>query len=235
MPVRRLKDDIVLYGVKVKASDQQTFRTLRRGRPKASEAGLVDALLMDAATALFLEQGFGRTTLDQVAKHARVGKSALYSRYRSKEALFEDVVLRSIQLMFSEMTPVSSELDVEDRLRHVGNALAEGFKLPRCIAFMRMVAAEADNFPQLAEHAYASSFRGAVDGVAVALRGTKGLDACGEGRAEKAATRFVEVALQPLSFQATFGTDPQQIYARAEEMIEDAILLLKVRGDVPQQ
>lgn len=50
--------------------------------------------------------------------------------------------------------------------------------------------------------------------------------------AEKAEIRFVEVALRPLSFQATFGADPQQIYARAEEMIEGAIVLLKARGDL---
>lgn len=212
--------------------NKQIARTQRRGRPKASEAGLVEAQLIETATALFLEQGFGRTTLDQVAKEAGVGKSALYGRYRSKGELFEEVVLRSIHLMFSDMTPVPSHLDVEDRLRHVGEALADGFRLPRCISFMRIVAAEADNFPQLAQQAYESSFRGAVDGVVAALLGPAGDGAEGDGSAKRTAIRFVEVALQPLSFQATFSGDPQQIDSRAAEMIEDAILLLKARGDL---
>ncbi|WP_285446868.1 helix-turn-helix domain-containing protein, partial [Xanthomonas sp. fls2-241-TYG-148] len=109
----------------MKSIDKQVVRTQSRGRPKASEAGLVEVQLMESATALFLDQGFGRTTLDQVAKHAGVGKSALYGRYRNKEELFEGVVLRSIRSMFSEMTPVPVHLDIEDRLRHVGKTLAQ--------------------------------------------------------------------------------------------------------------
>ncbi|WP_285446525.1 TetR/AcrR family transcriptional regulator C-terminal domain-containing protein, partial [Xanthomonas sp. fls2-241-TYG-148] len=108
----------------------------------------------------------------------------------------------------------------------------QGFGLPRCIAFMRIVAAEADSFPKLAQHAYESSFRGAVEGVLEALVGPAGEGARDNGSAERSAIRFVEVALQPLSFQATFGADPKQIYSRADGMIEDAILLLKARGDL---
>lgn len=71
-----------------------------------------------------------------------------------------------------------------------------------------------------------------MEGVAAALLGPARDGIERTASAEKAGIRFVEVTLQPLLFQATFGADPQQIYARAEEMIEGAIVLLKARGDL---
>ena len=42
----------------------------RRGRPRAGEEGEVERRLLVAASRLFLEQGYGRTSLEQVAEAA---------------------------------------------------------------------------------------------------------------------------------------------------------------------
>ena len=48
--------------------------------------------LMDSATDLFARQGYGKTSLDQVAEAARVTKGALYGHFPGKQALFREVL-----------------------------------------------------------------------------------------------------------------------------------------------
>ena len=48
--------------------------------------------LIESATALFAERGYGRTSLDDIAAGARVTKGALYGHFESKQALFRAVV-----------------------------------------------------------------------------------------------------------------------------------------------
>ncbi|MBP3982640.1 TetR/AcrR family transcriptional regulator [Acidovorax sp. JG5] len=199
----------------------------RRGRPSAQEALLVDERVLSAATTLFLELGFGRTTLDMVSQLARTGKSALYARYPNKESLFSAVVQHSIQTMFAHMSSVDSPSDYRSRLRSAGRQLIEGMLHPRCVALMRITAAEAHNFPELALLAYRVSFDGSVRCVVSALEGA--LLPAGQDIKE-IAHRFVEVAVQPLSFQAAFGLNPDALRQRSASSVDDAIALLCATG-----
>lgn len=183
--------------------------------------------ILTAATSLFLEQGFGRTTLDQVAARAKTGKSSLYGHFRDKETLFSAVVHHSIELMFAEMTEPPTEGTIEDKLRDVGRALTESFLLPRCAALMRITAAEAETMPDLAHSAYQVSFDGSLQRVKAVLDANTSMS---DQETVTIATRFIEIALQPLSFQAAFGGDLPALLARSHEDVEDAILLLKSKG-----
>ncbi|WP_211308703.1 TetR/AcrR family transcriptional regulator [Limnohabitans curvus] len=207
------------------AGHEKSYR--RRGRPPASQAGQFDERILQVATSLFLDRGFGRTTLDLVAQHAEVGKSSLYARYPSKGDLFAAVVTRSIQTMFDHLAPVPEGLKLGQRLQAVGEALIEGMLHPRCVAFMRITAAEADNFPDLALTAYRVSFDGAVFYVLKGL-GAANLNAA-DPRLITLAQRFVEVVVQPLSFQAAFGVDAALLRLRASQCVHDAVELLQER------
>lgn len=199
----------------------------RRGRPLTQQAGLVEERVLHVATTLFLERGFGRTTLDLVAQQAQVGKSSLYARYPGKAALFEAVVGHSIQSMFDHMAPVPHSLGLEQRLQTVGEILINGLLHPRCVALMRITAAEADNFPGLALKAYQVSLEGSVEYVLMAM-GTTG--ACNtDAQLRALAHRFVEVAVQPSSFQAAFGVEAELLRLRASACVQDAVALLKDR------
>ena len=183
--------------------------------------------VLQVATALFLERGFGRTTLDLVAQQAEVGKSSLYARYPGKAALFDAVVSHSIQAMFDHMAPVPQSLDFAQRLQTVGEVLIDGLLHPRCVALMRITAAEADNFPGLALKAYQVSLDGALEYVLMAMDTTGAGSTDAQRRA--LAQRFVEVAVQPLSFQAAFGVDAELLRMRAPACVQDAVALLKDR------
>ncbi|MQA10675.1 MAG: TetR family transcriptional regulator [Pseudonocardiaceae bacterium] len=60
---------------------------MRARRLDYSEA--TRAALVDSAVELFTKHGYAQTSLDQVAKRARVTKGALYHHFSGKQALFE--------------------------------------------------------------------------------------------------------------------------------------------------
>ncbi len=53
--------------------------------------------ILDCARALYIEYGLRRTTMEDVAKRAGIGRATLYRRFNDKEQLFQAVILRDVQ------------------------------------------------------------------------------------------------------------------------------------------
>ncbi|WP_028662016.1 TetR/AcrR family transcriptional regulator [Saccharomonospora saliphila] len=74
-----------------------TPKSERESRPEAVEARSrrddhaesTRQALVDSAVALFAERGYAGTSLDEIAKRARVTKGALYHHFHGKQAVFE--------------------------------------------------------------------------------------------------------------------------------------------------
>ncbi|MCO4770272.1 MAG: TetR/AcrR family transcriptional regulator [Deltaproteobacteria bacterium] len=125
------------------------FRRRKGARPEE---------LISAAVALFAEQGFAATNLKDVAKRAGVSKGTVYLYFRSKEDLLRAAVRTSV-------VPI---VDVVDELEVDADGTASellGTLLRRWVAEFdergvagvpKLVMAEANNFPELAED-YVSS------------------------------------------------------------------------------
>src|SRR5688572_21608958 len=64
-------------------------RQSRRGRPL--DAGKHEQILA-AATEAFLQRGFDGTSMDLVARRAKVSKVTVYTHFHSKEALFGAII-----------------------------------------------------------------------------------------------------------------------------------------------
>ncbi|WP_370980357.1 TetR/AcrR family transcriptional regulator [Agaribacterium sp. ZY112] len=64
--------------------------------------------IVDAAIALFLEQGYGKTRVDDIAAKAEVSKRTVYKHFENKEALFFHI-LESMMLLFDEHGVVVDE------------------------------------------------------------------------------------------------------------------------------
>jgi AcrR family transcriptional regulator len=78
--------------------------TVRSRRLEYSES--TRQALVDSAVELFTERGYAATSLDEVAKRARVTKGALYHHFSGKQALFEaafDAVERSAMSKIAEI------------------------------------------------------------------------------------------------------------------------------------
>jgi len=88
------------------------------------------ARLVEAATSVFIEQGFRQTKMDDVADALGVAKGTLYLYVESKEALF-DRVCRAADQPFQE----PAELPVKSppagaTIRYIGDRLAAGQVMP---------------------------------------------------------------------------------------------------------
>lgn len=111
--------------------------------------------ILDAALDVFVRQGFAATRIQDVAQQAGVTTGTVYLYYTGKEALFEAAVLTAMDRM---ITPWE-----ERAAAHKGSAeslivgiMREWWKTthadPRYAAIPRLIAAEADRFPDLARH-----------------------------------------------------------------------------------
>ena len=59
---------------------------------KEEYAEATRSALLESARVLFAEHGYHNTSVDEICRHARVTKGALYHHYRNKEDLFADLV-----------------------------------------------------------------------------------------------------------------------------------------------
>jgi len=197
----------------------------RPGRPRTDQAGEVEQRVLDAASQLFLSQGFGRTSFDQVAQEARASKTTLYTRYPTKTDLFEAVVRRQTAALLThfEDSPSGGE-DVEARLVVLGAQLADLTLTEDSIALMRVTAAEAETMPDAARTGFQIGFGACVRYIADGLAADTVLDSDSASKeVSLLATRFVELALHPLYMHAFFGADLADLRARsAADVVEVA-------------
>ena len=196
----------------------------RRGRPRADQAGQIEERIITVASSLFLEQGFGRTTVDQIADLAHTGKTTLYGRFPTKEALFSAVVLRYIDELQARMAIVPTNGTRKERLIQVGIKLANLTLAEESIALMRLTIAEAKAFPELGREGFRIGFGGCVRCIAQCLA-TDGSDAAVTDATPMAA-RFVEMALHPLYMHAFSGADLAGLCERATRDVPEVAEIL---------
>ncbi|WP_461424109.1 TetR/AcrR family transcriptional regulator [Ketobacter sp.] len=71
--------------------------------------------ILDSARSLYIEFGLRRTTMEDVAKRAGMGRATLYRRFSEKDQLFKAVILRDLQrhivIIEKEIAQVPSALD----------------------------------------------------------------------------------------------------------------------------
>jgi AcrR family transcriptional regulator len=108
--------------------------------------------LLAAALDLFVERGFASTRLEDVAKRAGVSKGTLYLYFENKDELFKAVVRNTIVPVIGA-AEVSIAADQEHSavlLRHVIMSWWERLGATKASGIIKLVTAEANNFPELA-------------------------------------------------------------------------------------
>lgn len=204
----------------------------RRGRPPADQAGAIEERILDAAACFFMEKGFGRTTMDEIATAAQVGNTTLYKRYPGKEPLFTAVIHRAVETAVRRLEIDNRGQSACERLRRAGVAMGKSALTRDVMAIMRISAAEAESFPSVARDGYRVGFDASVAQAARAIAGSDDADAI--AMATQAATRFVELALHPLELQGMYGVSLDILRPRIEASVDDAIDLLVLRKILPE-
>lgn len=113
--------------------------------------------VLDAAAQLFLAQGYGGVSMDAVAKRACVSKATLYAHFPGKEALFRSMIAEQCERMASEATaPAEPAEGIGMALQRLNLTLLRFLVAPSTLAMHRVVLAEAQRDPGLAEAFYAA-------------------------------------------------------------------------------
>ena len=154
----------------------------RGGRPPGS-AGIE---LLTIARAEFLANGFAGTTMDSIARTARISKSSLYREYASKDVLYAAVVTDWVDRGREAMRPHTEALltapDALAELGRLARTVQTAVLSPPVRQMRILVAAEAPRFPDIATYYVTRSWERNIENLAEAFavlaeRGTITTDA----------------------------------------------------------
>jgi AcrR family transcriptional regulator len=108
--------------------------------------------VLDAALALFVENGFARTRVEDIAARAGLSKGAVYLYFPSKEAILEGLVRRAVLPIATNALGALANFVGNPRpvihavLKMVAGRLSE----PQTLAIARLLIREMIHFPQFA-------------------------------------------------------------------------------------
>jgi len=124
---------------------------------RAARLGSRDVIL-DAATTLFLRNGYLGTSMDDIAARAGVSKQTVYTHFADKEQLFTDLVLGNIERVEAFVQTMTRLLedttDLEGDLRELARRYVSVVIQPQVVQLRRLVIGEAGRFPDLARTYY---------------------------------------------------------------------------------
>lgn len=108
---------------------------------------------MSVAREAFILNGYGATSINSIAKSARVSKNTLYARFPSKAAMFQTIIARQIADVHDELEPATQAPSLPEALRAYTDVALRTSLNKEELAINRLIMAEAYQFPELGETA----------------------------------------------------------------------------------
>lgn len=125
------------------------------GRPRAADMEARAENLLHTAGRLFLDKGYGKVSLEMIAREAHVAVRTIYVKFGGKSGLFNAVVEQKRAAYFSTMPALQTDMrPLPVILADFGVLFMQLITMPAAIHLNRMVIAEAANSPELAETFY---------------------------------------------------------------------------------
>lgn len=142
-----------------------------RGRPQLRSDEETRAVIFAAARHEFAASGFAATSIEDVARRAGVSTKTLYRLIPNKSALFEAMVTNRLDLFVSVVRLRACDgSNIEGALRKALMACAELILNGEVITLQRLILAESDKFPEIAESFYKNAMQRTVATLAKWLR-----------------------------------------------------------------
>jgi AcrR family transcriptional regulator len=132
-----------------------------RGRPRAEDLAALEARLIRVGRDLFFRDGYGATSMSEVARAARVSKTTLYARFDSKAALLRAIVAEQIANWDDDgrhRAPMMERNSLPETLKAYGEIVLQAGLSDEFVQLNRILYAESGRFPEIAEIA-GSRFR----------------------------------------------------------------------------
>jgi TetR/AcrR family transcriptional regulator, mexJK operon transcriptional repressor len=177
--------------------------------------------ILDGAKTVFLSQGFGLATMDDVAAAAGVGKQTVYRHFKSKEALFVGLVssmCTEVGGVLSNAQNKRSAGEPEAELRELGWMLAQILITPDYLRLYRAIVAEAERLPELGQVFYENGAKVVRAFAAKILR-----EKFDESTAALRAATFVQLVLGDAYLELSIGYTVPDVETRFARQIDEAV------------
>ena len=180
--------------------------------------------IADAATRLFMAQGYADVSMDAVARAAGVSKATLYAYFASKDRLFASLVGDACR----QSGPGSVELaDDEADIRATLTTLADRtlrFLLEqKTLAIYRVVVAEAARFPELGRAFYERGAGTSRRNLAAWLERQMAAGRLRSADPGVAAEQFIALLRTLLHMRAVLGIDPPPTADEIQRTVQAAV------------
>lgn len=109
-----------------------------------------------AARQIFMESGYEAASMDAVAARAGVSKATIYVHFEGKRALFEAIIRRHTEILFSHIQLPDKIDDLRAALIVMAQSFVEMILMPDALSMYRVVAAEAVRQPEIGEAFYSA-------------------------------------------------------------------------------
>jgi AcrR family transcriptional regulator len=195
--------------------------TVRRTRPRGE---VRRSQILDAATEVFLKNGYGGATIDLVVERAGASKATVYSFFGGKEGLFAAIVEERVERILAAFEdPEVAHSDVLHALAHIARRYMEVVMAPDAVGFHRLIIAEGVRFPELARSFYQFGRDRTYAHLAGMLfvwreRGLIRLD-----DPQLAAVQFFDAVSGDLQRRAMAGIIPKNLRAAIQRSIDHAV------------
>ncbi|WP_324677383.1 TetR/AcrR family transcriptional regulator [Hymenobacter sp. GOD-10R] len=168
--------------------------------------------MLHAAKAIFLEAGFERASMDQIAEHAGTTKRTLYAHFTNKDNLFLAVFDLILALQLNHLkSPADYAQDTEEALVLFCSRFLETILSSKPLRFCRLGITEAERFPQGAVRLHEALFDNAQARIALFL--SERLTTAPEA-SQLLAQELMGQLLYPRFTRALFGVvEPQTVWS----------------------
>ena len=175
--------------------------------------------ILTAALSAFVEVGFERASVDDIAARAGVSKATLYNHFEDKKGLFVECALRQAE----DLQAVADDLarhpstGVDDDLQAFGERVLRFLLSPTNLAMRRVITAEVARFPELGQAVFERCLRPVQVSMELFFRERQAALAIPDPRL--AAVHFLALCESDLFWRVALGI----LRAVPEEAIRDAV------------
>ncbi|ABS62156.1 transcriptional regulator, TetR family [Parvibaculum lavamentivorans DS-1] len=130
-------------------------KAARNGAPSRREKRR--QAILDAARAIFLEQGYGATSLNDIVSVSGGSLATLYDLFGGKAGLFQEMIEQECENFFGALRAEDlDEQPLREALRVVARQFFDGVIQQPKMSLLRLVVAEAAHFPELGSTFYSA-------------------------------------------------------------------------------
>jgi len=190
--------------------------------PRADEERI--GHLLDVAAEVFLDVGYARASVGEIARRAHASKGTFYRRFPTKNELFAAVIKRRADEAFEDLASILlPDAEPRDVLRAIGAKLMACVLSKDSINLLRLVYMESRQFPEVGKAFYELGPRRGRELLASYLRDLSEKRVLVRMDASLAAEQFLDLVTGELVRRCALGIKPAFSEAEREKRLNAGV------------